>query len=87
MSLRAQPRAGEPDDYDVLHGRLEIGRVYKRAATASPEAQWIWSVNGLVGLPRDLAIAGISATHEEAMAALNEAWAKWLAWANLKEKD
>jgi hypothetical protein len=86
MSLHVQEHPDNaPDDYLVLHGKLMVGRVYKRSATTQPEVLWIWALNGMTGLPSDLAIAGTAATREEALAAVNEKWTKWLEWANLKE--
>ena len=33
MTLLLQPNAdGSPEDYDVFHGALKIGQIYKRSA-------------------------------------------------------
>ena len=72
MSLVLSPKADAADDYHVLHGELQVGQIYKRKAAIRPEAQWLWALNGV---PE----AGLAATRDEAMAALNERWARWLA--------
>jgi hypothetical protein len=76
---------GSEDDYRVLHGELEIGQIYKRKVALRPETQWLWALNGVPEGPHDLAVTGLAATLDEAIAALKERWGKWLASANLSE--
>jgi hypothetical protein len=86
FTLRPHP-SGHRDDYSALHGQLEVGRISKRAVGARPGAEWLWVLNGLTGLPRELPVSGVSATHEEALTELNKSWATWLCWAKLKEQS
>jgi len=86
MSLVLKPNAdASADDYHVLHGELRIGQIYKRKVALRPEAQWLWALNGVPEFPNELAFTGLAATRDEAMAALNERWARWLASVALTE--
>ena len=85
MSLVLNPRAESTDDYNVLHGELQVGQIYKRKAALRPESQWLWALNG-VPLGSDIdALTGLAATLDESMVALTKTWAKWLASAELLE--
>jgi hypothetical protein len=85
MSLVLKPhKEGGPDDYQVTHGELEVGRIYRRTAALRPDSQWLWALNGILG-PQELKVTGSSATRDEALAALRESWANWLSWAELSE--
>jgi hypothetical protein len=85
MSLVLQPSPGAPDEYDVMHGELKIGQIYKRKVALRPEAQWLWALNGVPEGPQGIPITGLTATLEEAEAALRERWEKWLEWTKLTE--
>jgi hypothetical protein len=86
MSLVMKPHSeGKPDDYQVTHGALEIGRIYKRSAAHRPDTEWLWVFNGVPFQPGDLKITGLSLTRDDAFAALCETWASWLSWAQLSE--
>ncbi len=86
MSLVLQPSAdGPPDHFQAVHGGLQIGEVYKRSAALRPQTQWLWTLNGIPEGPPGLALSGLTATSDEALAALEERWAMWLAWAGLAE--
>jgi hypothetical protein len=87
MSLVLNPKADAADDYHVLQGELQVGQIYKRKAALRPETQWLWALNGVPQGPNGLALTGLAATLDEAMAALKERWAKWLASAELSETD
>jgi hypothetical protein len=50
-----------------------------------PEAQWLWALNGVPEGPHGFPITGLTATLEEAQAALKERWEKWLEWTKLAE--
>jgi hypothetical protein len=80
MSLVLNPITGATDKYHVLHGELQVGQIHRRKAAIRPEAQWLWALNGVPD-------AGLAATRDEAMAALKERWAKWLALAELSATD
>jgi hypothetical protein len=87
MSLVLKAGAEATDDYHVMHGELKVGQIYKRKAALRPEAQWLWTLNGVPVGPDTPALAGLAATLDEATAALKERWSKWLASSELTEKD
>jgi hypothetical protein len=74
-------------DFLVLHGKLKVGRIYKREAAINPATQWVWAITGVYDGPELMARSGLTATHEEAMAALKDSWQRWLAWAQLSEPE
>jgi hypothetical protein len=43
LVLEANPET--VDDYRVMHGKLEVGQIYKRKAALRAEAQWLWALN------------------------------------------
>jgi hypothetical protein len=85
MSLALQPSPDAADDYAVMHGELRVGRIYKRKMALRAEAQWLWALNGVPEGPDGYPITGLTATLEEARAALQERWEKWLEWTKLSE--
>jgi hypothetical protein len=86
MTLVLKPKGqGSEDDYHVLHGELEVGRIYRRKAALRPETQWLWALNGVPEGPLGLSATGLAATLDEAIAAFKERWGKWLASAGLSE--
>jgi hypothetical protein len=86
MSLVLDPNAdASANDYQVLHGQLRVGRIYKRKVTLISGSEWMWALNGVPEGPRGLAITGLAASLDEAMAALKDRWAEWLAAAELTE--
>jgi hypothetical protein len=72
-------------DYHVMHGGMQIGRIYKRAAAISPASQWIWAINGLLGCPDTIRLSGTVGSLEEAAGAFLESWDSLLAWGQLAE--
>src|SRR5262245_6760832 len=72
-------------DYYLMSGDLRVGRIYERGTQGRPELQFLWALNGVFGGPRDMRVAGVAATFDQAQAALQENWEKWLAWAKLQE--
>jgi hypothetical protein len=74
------------DDYRVMHGKLEVGQIYKRKAALRVEAQWLWALNGVPAGHDTLPISGLAATLDEAQTALNERWLEWLTSSELTEK-
>jgi hypothetical protein len=84
MSLELHPNGSE-DSFNVLHGELQVGQIYKRKVALRPESQWLWALNGVPHGPSGLAFTGLAATRDEALAALQERWAGWLASAELVE--
>jgi hypothetical protein len=86
MPLLLKPNAnGAADDYRVLHAELEVGQIYKRKVALRPEAQWLWALSGVPECPNGMALTGLTASLDEALAALNACWSKWLASAGLTE--
>ena len=85
MSLVLKPNAAATDDYHVMHGELQVGQIYKRKAAIRPEAQWLWTLNGVPATADGLAVTGLAANLDDATAALKESWSKWLAAAELSE--
>jgi hypothetical protein len=83
LVLKAGPETN--DDYPVMHGELKVGQIYKRQAALRPEAQWLWALNGVPTAPDAPASTGLAATLDEAMAAPQERWSKWLASSELTE--
>jgi hypothetical protein len=42
MSLELRPHNdGAPDDFQVVHGGLEIVRIYQKKVTLAPGARWL----------------------------------------------
>ena len=88
MPLVLKPKGdGSEDDYRVLHGELEVGQIYRRKAALRPETQWLWALNGVPEDPHGLAVTGLAATLDEAIAALKVRWSKWLVSVGLTESD
>jgi hypothetical protein len=86
MSLELRPhKDGAPDDLQVMHGGLEVGRIYQKKVTLAPGARWFWTLNGVPAGPPGAQIVGLSATSDEALSALSESWAQWLKWASLSQ--
>ena len=86
MSLVLKASSETGDDYQVMHGELKVGQIYRRKAALRPEAQWLWALNGVPAGSDVSALAGSTATLDEALAALKERWSKWLESAGLTEK-
>jgi hypothetical protein len=84
MALLLQPHDnGLPDDHHVMQGGWRVGRIYKRQDALRPETQWLWFVSGVSRGPDGLRLTGMSATLDEALAALKDSWDKVLVWAQL----
>jgi hypothetical protein len=87
MALRLQQNedASPNADYDVMHGELRVGRIWKSPASM-PDMQWLWSLNGVFSSPdANLRHSGLAGTLANARAHLSEEWLKWLKWADLSE--
>jgi hypothetical protein len=75
---------GSQGDYHVMQGEWQIGQIDKRPSLIGPGDRWLWALNGIpAGIPKEMGIAGIAETLEEAQAALKKTWEEWMAWANL----
>jgi hypothetical protein len=70
-------------DYYLTSGDLRVGRIYERHGMHGLE--FLWALNGVFGGPHEMRVAGMAATFDQAQAALQENWEKWLAWAKLQE--
>jgi hypothetical protein len=86
MPLVLKASGEADDDYHVMHGELKVGQIYRRKAALRPQTQWLWALNGVPAGSDASALAGSTATLDEAMAALKERWSKWLASSGLTEK-
>ena len=75
----------EADDFYLMSGDLQVGHIYKRASESKPDRQFLWALNGVFGGPPEMRVSGMVATFDQAQAALQENWHKWLAWAKLEE--
>jgi hypothetical protein len=75
------------DDYQVLHGQLLVGQIYKRKVTLRPDSEWLWALNGVPEGASGAGITGLAGTLDEAMEALKKRWAKWLTSAALSEAE
>jgi hypothetical protein len=53
---------GSGDEYLVLHGELEVGKIYRRKVAHRPETQWVWALNGVPEGPVGLSATGVAAT-------------------------
>jgi hypothetical protein len=72
-------------DLLVMHKQLRVGRIRRREAAINRASQWIWAITGVRDGPEAMRLSGTAATIEEAQAALQENWERWLAWAGLSE--
>jgi len=68
-----------------MSGGLRVGSIYKREFPKTPEMHWFWALDGVHGGPDAMRISGMTATLDQAKAELKENWAKWMAWANLRD--
>jgi hypothetical protein len=85
MALMLRPNADSPDDQLVMHGEWEVGRIDKRPSLTGPGFRWFWALNRVPDGPNEIRLAGVTATLDEAEAALKLSWEHWLAWANLSD--
>ena len=70
----------------VLHGEWQVGQIEKRSSLYGPEDRWIWALNGVPGAsPKEIRLAGVTGTLDEAEVELKKSWEQWLMWANLSE--
>ena len=74
---------GLPNDHHVLQGGWRVGRIYERQDALRPETRWLWFISGVSRGPDGLRLTGMSATLDEAQAALKDSWDKLLVWAQL----
>src|SRR6266568_2435351 len=82
----ASAPARRKTDHLVMHGQLEIGRIYKRDTPDKSDSQWLWAINGVPrAAPGVMRVAGIAPSFEQAKAELQDNWEQWLAWADLQE--
>jgi hypothetical protein len=73
MLLVLQP-SESADDYRVMHGGLQVGRVYKRKAALRADSQWLWALNGSSGGPDGLCLTGLAESLDRAQAELKGSW-------------
>jgi hypothetical protein len=70
-------------DYYLMSGDFARRPYLERQGTQGLE--FLWALNGVFGGPHEMRVAGMVATFDQAQAALQENWEKWLAWAKLQE--
>src|SRR5258708_19594668 len=86
MPLLIRPKLLSPNDRHVLHGEWQVGEIDTRPSLTTGGEKWIWALNGVpAATPTGIGIAGITATLDEAEAALKESWEQWLAWVRLSD--
>jgi hypothetical protein len=84
MAPILRPANNSQGDYLVMHGQWQIGQIDRRPSLTGPGDRWFWALNGIpVGMPKEMRLAGVSGTLEEAEAALKESWQEWITWASL----
>jgi hypothetical protein len=71
------PETWGPDDYDVIQGGRDIGRIFKPGAGVPSDHPWMWTITGAVVMPA-LPSHGFSASLDGAKAKFVETWRAWL---------
>ena len=85
MALMLRPDANSPGDQLAMHGKWEVGRIDKRPSLIGPGSRWYWALNSVPDGPKEIRLAGVTGTIDEAEAALKFSWEQWLAWAGLSD--
>jgi hypothetical protein len=84
MTLALRSVVGSPGDHHVMHGEWQVGQIEKRPALIGTEPRWIWSLNGVPwGTPKEMHLAGVARSLDEATAEVKKSFEQWLAWAQL----
>jgi hypothetical protein len=84
MGLALRSFVGSPGDHHVMHGEWRVGQIEKRPPLIGTEPRWIWSLNGVPwGTPKEIHLAGVTRSLDEATAELKKSFEQWLAWAQL----
>ena len=81
MALVLSKQSADREDYDVLSGRMVVGRISQKAS-----AEWVWSITGLHASPGIMVSVGRMPTLEEAKGEMEKNWHRWLEWARLHEE-
>jgi hypothetical protein len=73
--------------HEAQQGReWQVGQIEKRSSLYGPEDRWIWALNGVPGASlKEIRLAGVTGTLNEAEVELKKSWEQWLMWANLSE--
>jgi hypothetical protein len=86
MALALRSVVGSPGNHHVMHGEWQLGQIEKRPALIGTEPRWIWSLNGVPwGTPKEMRLAGVARSLDEATAELKKSFEQWLAWAQLSD--
>jgi hypothetical protein len=86
MALALRSVVGSPGGQHVMHGEWQVGQIEKRPALIGTESRWIWSLNGVPwGTPKEMRLAGVARSLDEATAQLKNSFEQWLAWAQLTD--
>ena len=73
-------------DYVVIDDGREVGRLYEDRTTL-PDLRWYWSVLVIGAHQAGIKTNGRAATFEEAKAAFQTNYRRWLVWANLEVEN
>lgn len=86
MALALRSVVGSLGDHHVTHGDWQVGQIEKRPALIGTEPRWIWSLNGVPwGTPKEMHLAGVTRSLDEATAELKKSFEQWLTWAQLAD--
>ena len=79
LSVRQAEADWPKEEYDVMHGEWQLGRV-----SHAPDSPWCWTLGGIAGGPNDLVRAGVAASLPEARTQIDDQWNRWLTYAQLE---
>jgi hypothetical protein len=74
------------ETYVITSGALIVGRVDCISDEPAPAAQWTWGLHLDIGAAPFRRGATVS-SRDDAVAALERAWAEWKLWAGLRDAD
>jgi hypothetical protein len=81
----APPIYSNHQDYAVIDGGREVGRIYGDRTPAAADAAWFWSIIVIGARHAGIKTDGRAATFYDAKAQFQDNYRKWLAWAKLEE--
>ena len=81
----APPIYSNHQDYAVIDGGREVGRIYGDRTPAAADAAWFWSIIVIGARHAGIKTDGRAATFYDVKAQFHDNYRKWLAWAKLEE--
>jgi hypothetical protein len=81
----APPICSNHQDYAVIDGGREVGRIYGDRTPAAADAAWFWSIIVIGARHAGIKTDGRAATFYDAKAQFEDNYRKWLAWAKLEQ--